>query len=57
MTPLGICAFAGANAVARVLLEHGADPRLAGDERLTPREAALRNGNDELAELVRAAGG
>jgi len=55
VTPLGTCAFAGANEVARVLLEHGADPTLTADHRFTPLDSALRNGNEELAELLRAA--
>jgi ankyrin repeat protein len=53
VTPLGTCAFAGANDVARLLLEHGADPTLAEDDRLTPLDAAVANGNVELAELLR----
>jgi ankyrin repeat protein len=53
VTPLGTCAFAGANDVARLLLEHGADPTIAEDDRFTPLEAALENGNAELAELLR----
>jgi uncharacterized protein len=53
VTPLGTCAFAGANAVAKLLLEHGADPTLAEDDRLTPLDAAVANGNTELAELLR----
>ena len=54
VTPLGTCAFAGANDVARLLLEHGADPNLAEDDRFTPLDAAVENGNTELAELLRA---
>jgi ankyrin repeat protein len=53
VTPLGTCAFAGANDVARVLLEHGADPTLTADDGFTPLDAAIENGNDELAELLR----
>ena len=52
MTPLGTCAFAGANEVARVLLEHDADPDLAVDERARPAVVARSNGNDELAVLL-----
>jgi ankyrin repeat protein len=54
VTPLGTCAFAGANDVAKLLLEHGADPTLAEDSRFTPLDAAVANGNTELAELLRA---
>ncbi|HEY8639006.1 MAG TPA: ankyrin repeat domain-containing protein, partial [Solirubrobacterales bacterium] len=53
VTPLGTCAFAGATDVAKVLLEHGADPTLAEDDRFTPLDAAVANGNTELAELLR----
>jgi uncharacterized protein len=53
VTPLGTCAFAGANDVARVLLEHGADRTLTADDGFTPLDAALENGNDELAALLR----
>jgi hypothetical protein len=55
VTPLGTCAFAGANDVARVLLEHGADPTVTADDGFTPLDAAVANGNEELAELLRAA--
>ena len=53
VTPLGTCAFAGATDVARVLLEHGADPTLTADLGFTPLDAAIENGNDELAALLR----
>jgi uncharacterized protein len=52
VTPLGTCAFAGANNVAKLLLEHDADPTLAEDDRFTPLDAAVANGNIELAELL-----
>jgi ankyrin repeat protein len=54
VTPLGTCAFSGANDVARLLLEHGADPTIAEDGRFTPLDAAIENGNSELAELLRS---
>jgi uncharacterized protein len=53
VTPLGTCAFAGANDVAELLLEHGADPTLAEDDRFTPLDAAVQNGNSKLAALLR----
>ena len=31
VTPLGTCSFAGSLGVARVLLEHGADPHIGED--------------------------
>ena len=55
VTPLGTCAFAGATEVARVLLEHGADPAISEDGTFTPLDAAVANGNQELAELLRRA--
>jgi uncharacterized protein len=55
VTPLGTCAFAGATEVARVLLEHGADPTLTADDGFTPLDAAIENGNAELAALLRDA--
>ena len=53
VTPLGTCAFASANDVARLLLEHGADPTLTADHGFTPLDSAIQNGNDELVELLR----
>ena len=53
VTPLGTCAFAGANDVARILLEHGADPELTADHGFTPLDAAVANGNAELAAMLR----
>jgi ankyrin repeat protein len=56
VTPLGTCAFAGANDVARLLLEHGADTELTGEGGATPLRSAEANGNDELRELLVAHG-
>src|SRR3954447_1489790 len=52
VSPLGTCAFAGANDVARELLEHGADPNLTLDPEATPLRVAESNGNDELRDLL-----
>jgi ankyrin repeat protein len=52
VTPLGTCAFSGATEVARVLLEHGADPSIAEDDRTTPLDVARENGHDDLVELL-----
>lgn len=57
VTPLGTCAFSGATEVARVLLEHDADPTIAEDGRFTPLAAAVANGDEELASLLREHGG
>jgi ankyrin repeat protein len=39
--------------LAKLLLEHGADPNIAEDDRFTPLDAAVAKGNPELAELLR----
>ena len=58
VTPLGTCAFAGANDIARLLLEHsGTDTELTGDGDATPLRVAEANGNDELRELLAIAHG
>ncbi len=54
VTPLGTCGVSGANEVARLLLEHGADPHLTADHGFTPLDAAVVNGNTELADLLRS---
>jgi uncharacterized protein len=56
VTPLGTAAFAGANDVARLLLEHGADTELTSDQGGTPLHSAAANGNRELVELLLAHG-
>ena len=56
VTPLGTCAFAGANEVARLLLAHAADTELTSDRGGTPLHSAAQNGNRELAELLLAHG-
>lgn len=55
VTPLGTCAFSGALGVARVLLEHGADPHIGEDGVYTVEAEAVARGNPELAELIGAA--
>ena len=55
VTPLGTCAFSGALGVARVLLEHGADPHIGEDGVYTVEAEAIARGNEELAELIKAA--
>ncbi|MFD5148770.1 ankyrin repeat domain-containing protein [Streptomyces sp. NPDC058401] len=51
-TPLGRAAFQGYTDIARVLLEHGADPHLRWRDR-TPLEWAERKGRTETAEFLR----
>jgi ankyrin repeat protein len=53
--PLNSAAAAGRNDVARVLLEHGADPTAPTKGGFTPLDAAEANGDAELAELLRHA--
>jgi ankyrin repeat protein len=57
VTPLGTCAFAGALGVARLLLEHGADPHIGEDGVYTVEAEAIARGNEELARLIQAAAG
>ena len=52
--PLNSAAAAGRTDVARVLLEHGADPTAPTRRGFTPLDAAEANGNKELAELLGA---
>jgi ankyrin repeat protein len=52
--PLNSAAAAGRTDVARVLLEHGADPTAPTRRGFTPLDAAEENGNKELAELLGA---
>jgi hypothetical protein len=55
VTPLGTCSFAGALGVAKVLLEHGADPHVGEDGNYTVEAEAIARGNEELARLIREA--
>jgi ankyrin repeat protein len=56
VTPLGTCAFSGALGVARLLLEHGADPHIGEDGEYTVEAEAIARGNQDLARLIEAAG-
>lgn len=57
VTPLGTCAFSGALGVARLLLEHGADPHIGEDGAYTVEAEAIARGNEELARLIETAPG
>jgi ankyrin repeat protein len=57
VTPLGSCAFSGALGVARLLLEHGADPHIGEDGAYTVEAEAIARGNEELASLIEDAAG
>jgi len=56
VTPLGTAAAFGANDIARLLLERGADVTATADHGFTPLDAAEQNENAELVELLRAYG-
>jgi ankyrin repeat protein len=56
-TPLVAALLAGHLAVARQLLDHGADPQLVSHfHGLTPLQAAEQQGHVDLAALLRARG-
>jgi ankyrin repeat protein len=55
VTPLGTCSFSGALEVAKLLLEHGADPHIGEDGAYTVEAEAIARGNEELAALISAA--
>jgi ankyrin repeat protein len=54
--PLHVCAWAGFEEIARVLIDVGADVSSRSDQG-TPLQLARRRGNREMEELLRAAGG
>ena len=54
--PLHSAAAGGHTAVARLLLEHGADPNARQEGGFVPLHAAAQAGNDELYELLLASG-
>jgi ankyrin repeat protein len=54
--PLGTAAFVHSTELAGLLLDAGADPNGAEEGGSTPLDAALQNGDTELAELLRARG-
>ena len=55
VTPLGTCSFSGALNVARLLLEHGADPHIGEDGTYSAEAEAIARGNEDLAALIAAA--
>ena len=54
--PLGTAAFVRSVPLARLLLDHGADPNRPGEGEVTALDAAVQNGDDELARLLRERG-
>ena len=56
VTPLGTASAFGANTIAELLLDHGADTELTSDRGNTPLHAAAANGNRALVELLLARG-
>jgi ankyrin repeat protein len=57
MTPLHVAAWKGHIAVARALVDRGADLGLRDEEGQTPFEQAASSGHAELAESLRSRGG
>jgi ankyrin repeat protein len=56
-TPLVACLLAGQEAVAHLLLDHGADPLLLSEfDGLTPVQAARKTGLREVEQRLRAMG-
>jgi ankyrin repeat protein len=56
VTPLGTAAAFGANEIAVLLLDRGADVDATADHGFTPLHAAASNGNAALVELLLARG-
>ena len=56
VTALGTAATFGANEVAELLLDHGADTERTSDHGNTPLHSAAANGNRTLVELLLARG-
>jgi ankyrin repeat protein len=56
VTALGTAATFGANDIAEILLDHGADTERTADHGNTPLHSALANGNRALVELLLARG-
>ena len=56
VTPLGTAATFGANEIAEILLDHGADTEKTADHGNTPLHSAAANGNRSLVELLLARG-
>ena len=55
-TPLGLAAREGHDTTARILLDEGADPNLAGADWARPLAWAEKKGHDDIAALLRAHG-
>ena len=56
VTPLGTAATFGANEIAELLLDNGADTERTSDHGNTPLHSAAANGNRALVELLLARG-
>lgn len=54
-TPLGVAARRGQSTLVELLLEHGADPALAGASWAVPLAWAERKGHSHVAEMLRQA--
>ncbi|KAL6637602.1 hypothetical protein ACP70R_025174 [Stipagrostis hirtigluma subsp. patula] len=55
-TPLGCAALFGEVAIARYLLDHGADPNKTDDSGSVPLHLAAKNGNEEMIRLLLSRG-
>jgi ankyrin repeat protein len=56
-TALYAAASFGRASVVKLLLDRGANPSVCGRNRISPYQAALKQGNREVAELLQAHGG
>lgn len=52
ITPLMMAATEGHAEAAKLLLKFGADPGIKDQEGLTAREVAIKNGNDEVVQIL-----
>jgi ankyrin repeat protein len=53
-TPLHLAAYYGHVAVAELLINHGAEPRMGNKDRKTPLELARREGHRDIVRLLQA---
>jgi ankyrin repeat protein len=57
VAPLGTAVFVRSSAIARILLDAGADPHAGGATGHTPLDAARQSGDPDLVRLLSTAGG
>ena len=56
-TPLHLAAFSRQAPTIKVLLKAGADPEPIAKDLMSPRDIAEMKGHNEIAEILRRAGG